>query len=352
MAVQVFQPQRQESDLDQILRGLQLVGGVLNIKNEIAEAERLKAQEERNAQAGTREQEAFDLSKQAAARKLEKEERLARGELTPFEAAEAGLVEAPKGMVGGIPVREARLAGDIGPSAGLVRSMIPRSELQAMQQAQAKAEESRIAEIDRVKSAVKEANIEFEKKPQTRDSTDAFARAKLVDDLLSEQTAQSDEIALRQLFRMSGDVGAIRDQDIQALGSDPSVYQQFKSTYGRLKEGDVLTPESREAVKSGLRVMQAHHAKKLENSAKSFSKKFASSTRGVSDEDVFKGLEIGDLLGSELNLLKERESRRNISSQDRFNTGTPGEAIGSTQMTREEELRQRVQQLKNAQGGR
>ena len=64
MAVAVQRPRQQTDDLTTVLRGLQVVSGVLNIKDQLGQAERLKAQQERQAQLDAMQQERFAMEKE------------------------------------------------------------------------------------------------------------------------------------------------------------------------------------------------------------------------------------------------------------------------------------------------
>lgn len=135
MVVAVQRPRGEEGDLDKVLKGLQVVSGFLNVKDQLGAAERYKAQQERQAQADAMQQERFamekerfGLDKSAAERKLAKEERFAKGELTDVEAAQAGFVPAPAGIAASIQLREPRAPGEIGPAAGLARGFITEDE--------------------------------------------------------------------------------------------------------------------------------------------------------------------------------------------------------------------------------
>lgn len=139
MVVAVQRPRR-ESDLDTVLKGLQVVGGVLNIKDQLGAAERLKAQQDRQATLDARAQEKHELdvesaglAKSAVERKLAKEERFAAGKLSPMEAQQEGLVESPKGLAGGITITD--------PETGLARTMVPKSQIESRQRSEALAEQ-------------------------------------------------------------------------------------------------------------------------------------------------------------------------------------------------------------------
>lgn len=277
MTVQINQPRPRENPLDTVVKGLQVVGGVLNIKNTLAEAERDKAR--------------FEAEQQSQAEAKQ-------GLFTPGDIQKGilsgAVIPAQKGMAGAIPLR-VRSSGPADQS-GLLPSQEEYVLPSAVVKRQAEERQQQLAETDRVNKAKIDAVQDFEKKPQVKDSTDAFSRSKLVDDLLAQNSPQTDQIALRQLFRLSGDVGAIRDSDIDALGRDRSVWQRAKGTLLELSEGAALTPEARERVRQGLKIMQDHHRAILSKQAESFSKSRAADIRGVNSEDLFRSINIDSLL--------------------------------------------------------
>ncbi len=321
----INQPQRRESDLDIVLKGLQAIGGIMDIKKTYEEGQRLKAMQEQE-QAATQAQ-AAELDRKRA-------NKLYAGEITSL-LGDKKIVPVPEGATGDISIMEQRAPGEIG-VAETPRTFMSQGAYEQyastlkkpedsfkedekkwkIEDRRIQEEERKNKEIDRLNTELKEAAKEFNQKPIVRESIDNYSRAKLVDDLLAKGTSDAIAIAQRQMYRMSGDVGAIRAEDVTDLSENPSLFERGRTMLLSAAKGEKITPEMVKDMRNTLNVMQKHYKKLAYKQGQSFAKARAAQIRGANEQDVFNGMGIDEMLNSDFEL-KSQQLKKEIIMDER-----------------------------------
>jgi hypothetical protein len=283
MVVAIQRPQKKEDPIASILKGVQLAAGILNIKEKIDPTQ--TPQQIQQAKL-------TDLNIKAAEQKALDIANAAKGQLTPQQAlAAADKFER-------VPVGDPRstgtysVAGDSTNKFGLA----PRLKQETPEFA-FKKEQVKVAEKRRGMDKLQKSIVDFQDKKESIEAQKSFQGAKQVFDLVKDGDAIGSQIALRNLFRISGDVGAIRAEDLRQLGSSPAASEKAVSFWNRWAEGEPVTDEGREQITKALEVIQENQKEKLKIAAKSTAKRDASFISGVDQDELLEQYNIDDWLG-------------------------------------------------------
>lgn len=282
--MQVNSPQSKRKDpLELIMNGLQIAGGILGIRKDMVQTEALQKQQEYAAQESEQKNTQFESNQEEIARRRE-------GRLLPTEELDVSrqFVQVPEGTRDAVKV--------ISPTTGQPSFLMPRPEgtdpfkqktydLQKQKLDLDLAKESR-ENRQKEKEKADEINKEFINNPRTNQYVSSYETAGELKQLLSKKEAVIDAVALRKVFKLSGDVGAIRAEDLQQLGSSPAITDRALAAFNKALDGQVIAPNERKAlfdlsedISANARVKLMKHADtfaaRLSNVSTQFNKKKA-----------------------------------------------------------------------------
>ena len=271
---QVNMPRRQRRDsLDTILKGLQIAGQIYGIKDAETRREQLAKQ--------TQEQSALrGIQTEAAQLDLAEKKALSKGEVTPSQKLalqQQGVQFVPEGTTGsvqfGVTSQGEKLFGTT------------KDYRKSLSDAEAKKQER----LRDDQNLIGEAEQDFIKRPRVRDAEEKFNAANQVKSLLGKGQAVLDQVALRNIFRMSGDVGAIRAEDLRQLGADPAILSQMKLFLGRAAEGQTILPQDRKNLAEFADIVQDLETQRIEKEASNLASSLARRTQFNEEElrDIF-----------------------------------------------------------------
>jgi hypothetical protein len=225
-------PQQRESDLDQILKGLQIAGSVYGLYTNSKDLELKKAQMDQ-------------LTAEKDAAKAEKA-RIAAGD---WDGQDADKALASGGLVSDVEMPNAVKKSMILPSG-------EKKEVWWKTPAQVQAEAK--ADSDTKAGAIASEQKNFERDKYVAGEVDKFKQDDQVQEILKKSSASKsvgwllkqkqpnlDAAALAAVFKMSGDVGAVRQEDRDNFGLSPALEAQAQATLKRLSEGQVIAPAER-----------------------------------------------------------------------------------------------------------
>jgi len=264
---QVIVPGKKESALEKIARGLQIAGSVYGI-----------AQANERLSLLAKQQEVADTQQALADIQLKEAKAASEGIVTPakqMSLTQSGALFSPE------PKEGFREFGK-SPEGAPVFMQTPQDR-QAIIAEQA-------AKIDKDKedqAALVDAKIDFATKDKKINAAvDAYEAANQVKKFLQAKEPVVDAIALRNVFRMSGDVGAIRAEDLQQLGASPALPDQVLATYKRLAEGERILPNERIALAKAADVIQQVKLEAARKQASFISDALAKKT-GQTQQEIF-----------------------------------------------------------------
>lgn len=150
---------------------------------------------------------------------------------------------------------------------------------------------------------------------------DSLKAAENVRSLIKGNNPIADSVALRQLFRISGDVGAIRPEDLKQLGTDPSAVGILVQSIGQITEGQRITPEARVSIDKAVDLLRRNVVNKINNVAKARADNMAAAY-GRDPSEMLDRLGVKSLLG---------EQMQSVADQPVKSSSLPGEntAIGA-----------------------
>lgn len=287
MVVAVQRPQKKEDPLDTILKGVQIAGGILGLKEKITE--------EKPDPNTLTQKELLGAAKSG----FTQTEEGAEGAIGPFNVAGR---EAPVWFAKEAPklspleqLRAAKLQKEI--------SKIDDDYAMKLQDLEIKKRNAKRSEeafeFDKQKYDLeKEWNSvkDFQKNKNVVEYIGQFQGAKQVVDLIRKGDAIGAQVALRNLFRLSGDVGAIRAEDLQQLGATPDIATQVASTWNRWVEGEPITDKAKAQIFKTMEVIQENAKNKLIAKANSAAKTDAAAIRGLNQEDLLERYNVDGLL--------------------------------------------------------
>lgn len=255
-------PREKRDPLQTILAGVQIAGGILGIKENLEKS---------------------DLTKLQIKKAEDEQKRQQEGRLLPAEEAELskGFNVVPEGTAGAVRF--------ISPTTGAPAFYKPKAEEDKnalgwarlkwdVQKANADkvAEASKLSREDRFKAD--EINKEFLNHESTRKYVSAFEKASGLEQLLKKKQAVIDAIALRQVFGLSGDTGAIRAEDLQQFSTNPALLDRFVAIFNKGLSGETIPDNERKYLSDFAKEMGANARIRLTKYADQYAKRIANTT--------------------------------------------------------------------------
>jgi hypothetical protein len=251
----INQPQKRESDLDVVMKGLQIINGFMDIKKTMDYGDELKLKQAEAEQVGK----LREMQLKQGQAELDKGDRLGRGEFLPGEIIEqqaAGKFMPAVGGKGDINVMEARGQGQIGPAAtprtftspGAFKQYDDQRALALQQQksTQEQAEKSTKdkQEINRITS---DRRKEFIARIEDTDGPIRNLRnvRKAADVYSKDSIGISDDIAVINVYSRLLSPGIVTDTDFNNAAKAGGLPQQAQAFYDTLTGQGRLTDEQR-----------------------------------------------------------------------------------------------------------
>ena len=164
------------------------------------------------------------------------------------------------------------------------RGFVAASDLRDIEnrriQAQAKRDAKQREEIE----ALSEADEEVRKDKKIVEAADNISDAALIEELINKEKPIADQFLMRKLFRISGDVGAIRAEDLRQLGSSPEAKEQFLQWVNSATVGETIRPEARESIREIVGVIGRQNREKIRSRLGGISTTLARRTSLTGDE--------------------------------------------------------------------
>lgn len=239
MTVAVQQPQRRESDLDTILKGLQVVGGIFDIKNQMAKAEALKQEQDMRQSAFQDEKQRQSLADQ--------------GIMTPGEYQKgllAGAYVPSKQEQGGLPVQVGPSIGQAGPANQMfvkTSGQLKSEELAAQKEANAIKEAAAIAEKKKDTSFNRAEKLSSQFRNASKDSYSAITGLKKLEAAAeTPNPTGATDVSLVFGFMKSIDPNStVREGEFATAEQAGGIDDRVLNIYNKLLKGERLTPEQR-----------------------------------------------------------------------------------------------------------
>lgn len=275
------EPQKKEkpqlSDIEKLLQGLSVVQAGFGIATDFAKIQNHMQQSKINDQTMRLRDEQIG-SAQDQRSGIVTPDKLFGKRVTPAQGPEVGAVglRTPSGDLQFVNVEE---------------QMTPyqQANVDIAQGKVASAEQARLAELDlKDQENLFEAKKDFRK--DIEKDREVLLAADQIKSFLNQEKPISDQVLMRNLFRISGDVGAIRPQDLEQLGSSPELKERFLRFYGELSAGDVIRPEARQNIQEVADIIAEMRRKKIRTTAKGIASERAGLIRGMNQEDVLQEL--------------------------------------------------------------
>lgn len=245
MAVAVQRPQRQESDLDTIMKGLAVANQIFGIKANFDKLDAMKKQQELQA---------ADQSN-----KMAEQERMASGELTQGEALRyqmQGGQLVPKGTEGafGVPVQTTKMMPVEGGEPGDTEEIQTTEKMFFISPQAAAAEKkanelaSKIANDKKIESGKRADKLRTEYNKASDDTFEAYRGYKKVEaSANAKNPTGADDVALVFGFMKTIDpASTVREGEFATAEQTGSIDQRIVSTYNKLINGERLGPAQRQ----------------------------------------------------------------------------------------------------------
>ena len=308
---QIIMPQQKKDTLDQLVQGVQLAGGILGIKKDWEQLKQLSVAAEQNKAAEARSAETHKLGVEEMARKKE-------GRFTPEEMLDANksFKFSPENVPGSVKV--------IDPSTGAPVFGIPREAPKDLTSAlTAKKFEYEMTKDQKEKDRQERIDADnivkdFQNDKRTAKYQETYERADSLKQLLSKNSPVIDAIALRNVFGLSGDTGAIRSEDLEQFSVNPSLVGQATSLINKALDGKALLPDERAALFDFAEDMGSNARQDLNRNAESFADRLAKATRMKKNEAL-------EYLNPSL-LLRSRSPRNMVNTETKIGAGPAGAA--------------------------
>lgn len=114
--------------------------------------------------------------------------------------------------------------------------------------------------------------------------------ANFIDNLLTEKNPIMDAVALRQTFKLSGDVGAIKPEDLRDLGASPALKDQALLALEQMRSGQRIDDESRKAISRMAEIVRQQSRSSVSRIANRYADTAARDLRGVNKNDMLNAL--------------------------------------------------------------
>lgn len=283
MAIQVQPrvqaPQRQqqpERDIfDKIMLGLQAANSVLGIKGQLEQSEMREFERERLTRAD----------------ELAAQQRAEEKQLDPFK--EAALVQQgfqfSSGDEGPQPANAIQFQTPSGEPRFGVPGLTVAQRMTVKQQEDA-AVAQRIAAKEKLDTEnaknLYDIKQDFRNDKGVVKAQESFQAAEYVNTLLDQESPVLDAIALRQVFRLSGDVGVIREQDLADLGASPALKDRAELAISKLLEGKRINDTERADLKRMSENVMMMRRRDVNRVATTFAKDGAGRIKGLNQDEV------------------------------------------------------------------
>lgn len=268
---QVNMPQSRRKDpLEVILQGVQLASGILGIRKDLTQTDYLQKQMEQS-------------DAEFAAKEAESQ-RISEGRLLPKEQAEyyaKGFQTVPEGTKDAVRFisPETNAPVFMQPKVDENKDALGWANLNyRIQQDNASkvADAAKLSREDKFKAD--EINKEFLNHESTRKYVSAFEKASGLEQLLKKKQAVIDAIALRQVFGLSGDTGAIRAEDLQQFSTNPALLDRFVAIFNKGLSGETIPDNERRYLSDFAKEMGANARIRLTKYADQYAKRIANTT--------------------------------------------------------------------------
>jgi hypothetical protein len=310
MTVQVQQVREKANPLNAVIRGLQAVSGVLNVKSQLEQAEHLSAQREQEAEA-----------QRFAAQDVTKASDIEKG-------LRAGMIQrAEPGMKGAI-TRRVEAAG---PS---LDGAIPFTEERFITKEELQRQEKIKKENERFIAQEEKETARFNQKladnaakrfdANTKEDKKAVKKVRQVADLYNKDDVTSaDDISVINLWARILSPGIVTDTDFNRALQSGGKFEQLKGWFDKIEGQGFLTPEQRAEVLQAVRAASASHIDNLNaevRDAKQLAERKGFDFRDVVGEEVLDNFQATD------NIFAEALGRMRPQGQGQ---ARPGQALSA-----------------------
>jgi hypothetical protein len=267
---QVNMPQSRRKDpLETILQGVQLASGILGIKDSLNKSDLMNKQAAQS--------DAEFQQKQA------EQTRITEGRLTPAEELQVskGFQMVPEGTAGAVKF--------ISPTTGAPAFYSPRQEgVSPLEIAKLDLEKKKVGlqqqqlsqnRTDKEREQADTINKEFINNGRTNEYVKAYEKAGNLQNLLMKKQSVIDAIALRQVFGLSGDTGAIRAEDLEQFSTNPALLDRFVAIFNKGLDGQVIPDNERKYLMDFAADMNANARVKLMKHADTFASRLSNTTK-------------------------------------------------------------------------
>lgn len=324
MVVAVQRPGKKEDPLSQILRGVQVAGTVLGLKEALTKDPNELTQKEYLSM----------IDKVEAVEPGTEGALPGKFRIAGMDKEVSFIPKAPK-LSPLDQLKAAKLSKEISQMDQKYATQLQELEIKKRNATRADevfAFDKQKYELEKEYNSVKD----FQKNKNVVEFVTQYQGAKQVVDLIQKGDAIGAQVALRNLFRLSGDVGAIRAEDLQQLGATPDMASQVASMWNRWVEGEPITEKAKGQIFKTMEVIQDNAKKKLESKASTMAKTDAAAIRGLNQEDMLERYNVDGLL-DEANFAIRRGP---VSDQGLYGgnekpggIGVSGTAFGSQPLT-------------------
>lgn len=297
---EVEQKQVKETALDKLIKGVQVAQGMYGIYSDMSKLDAMKEQQDlarmRLKQQDDLAQKTFDLN----AGKAKREEEAFNIDKGKLQASEAGIV-TPGTLNTDYLQKGYALADRDGPGTVARTLKTPQGEStiylkapsQVLNERERIGQGAKLAEAgskERVALSEDLNKFSVDQDKRVRDIVESADAARQVQWLLKQNAAVTDQIALRQVFRMSGDVGAIRPEDLKQLGASPAMKDQAMLALNKMASGQTIADAERANLNRFTDYIIQKRKSDIVSHADRYSKNLSVKYRGVNQEDILNAL--------------------------------------------------------------
>lgn len=191
-------------------------------------------------------------------------------------------IAVPEGTKGAVAIKN--------PGTGTEGIYMPRVDYRAGETnriaSEANAFNKSIAESQRLSKY----EADFQNDKFVRENTEKVSAANFIDQLIAQESPILDAVAQRQVFRLSGDVGAIREPDLRDLGSSPELKERALAALNMMTQGQRLSDESRADIKKMVQIVRSVASRDVNRIADRYADTAARELRSYNKTDVLKFL--------------------------------------------------------------
>jgi hypothetical protein len=263
MVAAVQAPQQREDSFTKLMKGVQLATSILGLKQGIDKEFEEKPIEDKNALS-----EKDILSAEQSGKMIFSTE--------PFEGARKYKTLSGAPIFGGPKAPELSLAEK--------NAQVRADKEFAYKQDQDKISNAlKTKEIDqkekqRQTDVITNINGEFRKDKEIEKIRSKYEVGQNVENLLNKKRPVLDQIALRQTFKLAGDVGSIRAEDLEQLGASPALASQYAALVNKALTGKTIEDDEREDLLTMAREIQENAYRQMDSRAVSFADDIAKQT--------------------------------------------------------------------------